>query len=392
MFADERGVLHALKNLPFYPKEILVSKSRKNVLRGLHQSPYAKYLYIVKGSIKDFFWSDGKPTVKVLHVGDTIYVPAGSPHAFVTLEDDNEVVYILDGKFDQNLDKNIYWKDPEFGFDALLGVDESKLVISDKDRSSSYSKQYDYLVLGASGFLGKNCVKFLRTQGRTVLESSVRLEKPDEIREQIRRSGARFVICAAGIAGRPTSAWCDSHETETYQVNYLGVLNLMEACRDTGTHLTVFGSGLVYDGSSASAYTEEDVPNLENRVYSKWRIQLERVLQPNVLYLRILYPCTLDGDPKCFFTKMLGRRDSVHDISTSLTIVPDLFPKIPELVESGTTGILNFVNQGKIKLKDLVKAESTVPGSGGFELSTEKLQTFFEVPGLDALKMVDPNF
>ena len=377
MFTDERGVLHALKNLTFSPKEILVSDNHKNVLRGLHQSPYAKYIYVSKGSIKDFFWTNDGPVIKLLNAGESVLVPANCPHGFVTLEE-SQVIYLLEGEFDPSKDKNIYWNSPEYPFG--LGLDDSKLILSDKDRNAPYKEQYDYLVLGASGYLGQNCVKYLRSQGRKVLESAARLEFPEQIRDQIRRSGVKYVVCAAGISGRPTVEWCETHEYETYRTNYLDVLNLMEICKDVA-HLTIFGSGLVYTGAK-SMYTEEDAPDLESRVYCKWRARLEKALQTNVLYLRIIYPCTFDGHPKCFWTKMKARRQSVHDVHVPLTIVPSLFPELPKLIESKATGIFNFVNEGTISLKEFVNAEEAISGSGGFCLSTDKLSNIIEVPNV----------
>lgn len=376
-FTDGRGILHSLKNLPFLPKEILVSDNHKNVLRGLHQSPYAKLIYVTRGSILDFFWSDEGPKVKHLGVGESVFVPANCPHGFLSREE-SQIVYLLEGEFDPKKDKNIYWKSPEFPFG--LDMDDSRLILSDKDRNASYRDQYDYLVLGASGFLGQNCVKHLRAQGRKVLESFERLEFPDKIRDQIKRSGAKYVVCAAGISGRPTVEWCEAHEPETYRTNYLGVLNLMEACRDLA-HLTIFGSGLVYTGAK-TWYTEEDAPDLESRVYCKWRARLEQALQPNVLYLRIIYPCTFDGHPKCFWTKMNGRRESVHDVSVPLTIVPSLFPELPKLIEGGASGIYNFVNEGTISLKEFVKADTAVPGSLWFGLDVTKLAEKIDVPNV----------
>jgi hypothetical protein len=79
----------------------------------------------------------------------------------------------------------------------------------------------------------------------------------------------------------------------------------------------------------------------------------------DVLYLRIIYPCSFDGDSKCFFQKMMGRSASVKDAKVSLTVIPDLFPLIPTLVEDRRTGIVNFVNRGSVHLKQLFEASMT---------------------------------
>lgn len=366
IFEDHRGSLHSLKNLSFRPKEILVSQNSKNVFRGFHMSPYAKFIYVTRGAIRDFYWSNGTLTEKWLGRGDSLYIPAGAAHGFRSIED-SEVIYLLEEEFDPQKDRNIYWQTPEF---SIPRFDEA--ILSQKDRDAKYYDTYDYIVLGASGFLGQQCVKYLRLAGKKVLESSARLEKPSEILEQIQKSGARYVICAAGISGRPTIDWCETHEDETYNINYLAVLNLMEVCKDV--HLTIFGSGAVYTGTKA-LYTEDDPPDFDSKVYSKYRIMLEKMLKPNVLYLRIMYPCTFDGHPKCFYQKMLGRKGSVHAARVSITSVPDMFPHISTLAESGSTGIYNFVADGAVSLTELVNDPSpnSEPPRGNYELSSQKL-------------------
>lgn len=346
----------------------------------MHQSSYPKFLYVTRGKINDFFWNNGILTNKILSRGDTLYVPANSAHGILALEDDSEFIYLLGGKFDPAVDKNIYWRTPEFGMPEL----GNRIIISDKDRDALYAKQYDYLVLGASGWLGGHCVAHLRKANRTVLESRARLENPNDIADEIRRSQAKYVICAAGISGRPTIDWCDEHEDETYRINYLGILNLVEVCREAGVHLTIFGSGGVYTGTKA-VYTENDTPDLFTKVYSKWRCHLEDRVRnaPNVMYLRIMYPCTFDGDPKCFRTKMLGRKGSVHNGSVSITPVPDLFPHIAQLVETGTVGLLNFTSEGAISLKvladDTASREESEQARGIYELDTTRLSAYIPV-------------
>lgn len=378
MFSDNRGVLHSLKGLPFFPKEILVSENSKNVLRGLHMSPYAKFIYLVRGQIHDFYCLDGKVTETVMKAGDSLLIPAGAAHGFFSI-DNSELVYLLEDAFDLAKDRNVYWKTPEFNLPKF-----EQVIMSTKDRDAKYYETYEYLVMGASGFLGSQCVKYLRAAGKTVLESSARLENPNEIREQIAKSGARYVICAAGISGRPTIDWCETHEEETYKTNYLDVLNLMEICKDV--HLTIFGSGAVYSGAK-TRYTEDDPPDFESKVYSKYRVLLERNLKPNVLYLRIMYPCTFDGHPKCFYQKMLGRKGNIHDASVSITSVPHLFPLIPDLVNH--TGIFNFVLKGPVSLKRLVgedaPAETHGEVRGNYELVSDKLARYINVPSIDSI-------
>jgi nucleoside-diphosphate-sugar epimerase len=391
-YQDNRGSLTSIKDIPFEVKEILISKNYKNVLRGLHQSPYSKRIYVLKGKIYDFIVNLDTLEKKeiVLNIGDYIDVPRMWAHGFYS-EEYSEIMYLLEGKFDNRYDKNIYWNDPALNFQFKFP--KAMLIVSDKDANSYYAKKYDYYVLGAKGYLGSACVNILKKQGFTVFESNERLSNIPVIEEQIIKSQCNYVICAAGISGKPTVEWCETNEEETYNTNYLGLINLMDCCKKRDIHTTIFGSGLVYSGSKKT-YTEEDKPDLTSKVYSKWRCELEKVIPfyKNVLYLRILYPITFDSHEKCFLTKMLQRTNSVNNISVSITVVNDLFNKISLLCSKNIVGIYNFVNKGSIKLPDLLKiysdkkdkkininVVSTEKNKEGYELSTEKLEAIVDI-------------
>jgi dTDP-4-dehydrorhamnose reductase len=232
----------------------------------------------------------------------------------------------------------------------------------------------DYIVIGSSGFLGSNCVKYLEFCGKKVFKSNARLENLSGLRKEIEDSGAYHVICAAGLSGHPIIQYCEEHPNETRQVNYEGMINLMNLCRDR--HLTIFGSGYIFTGSK-SVYTENDEGDLTDFVYCRYKILLEKKLTPNVLYLRIMYPSSFDEHPRCFYNKTLERRGRLHDSRVSITSIPHLFPKLDELIMGGATGIYNFVIDGVISLKELVGDDSPISSDkpyGSYELSAEKLK------------------
>ena len=341
-------------------------------------SPYPKFIYVTRGCIHDFFWTEYGTTQVTLQAGESLLIPAGAAHGFFAPVE-SEVVYLLGDTFDPERDRNIHWQTPEFNF--KFDFDPSIVITSTKDADAAWFGEYDYLVLGASGFLGKHCVEILRKAGKTVFASSARLNHHDEIRRQISKSRAKYVICAAGISGRPTIDWCDAHEQETFETNYLDVLNLMRIAEEHRAHLTIFGSGAVYTGAKAR-YTETDPVDLDTKVYCKYRCWLERHVNDQVLYLRIMYPCTFDGDPKCFRTKMQKRRETVHDGAVSITPVPDLFPLLPDLIERNVTGIFNFVSDGTVPLKTLAGVPASgpaAPSRGNYELVSNKLSAYIPV-------------
>jgi 3,5-epimerase/4-reductase len=300
--------------------------------------------------------------------------------------EDSTIIYFLAEKFDPSKDRNIYWNSPDILGNWKSDIPKSHLNISEKDMNASYYRQYRYIVLGANGFLGSECVKYI---GDDYLPLDTRLHDIEELRKHITKSGCKFVICAAGISGRPTTEWCEHNEKETFEVNYLNMLQLMKLCEECNVHLTIFGSGMVFTGTQ-DQYSEHDAPDLINKVYSRYRVELEKTIHlfPNVLYLRILYPCSLDNNPKCFVMKMKSRTKCVHNVDVSLTIISELFPHIPTLLNKNTTGVLNFVNKGKISLPRLLELHGTECDKivepensfgSGYGLSCDRLEKILEI-------------
>src|SRR6056300_459323 len=105
---DKRGFfreLSAEKNIKKRLVFTIVSKSKKNVLRGFHmqrKNKQGKYLSVVKGKIYDVvvdcrknsktFGKKFKITLSQKNA-KSIYIPPGFLHAFLTLDTENIVVY-----------------------------------------------------------------------------------------------------------------------------------------------------------------------------------------------------------------------------------------------------------------------------------------------------------
>jgi dTDP-4-dehydrorhamnose reductase len=244
--------------------------------------------------------------------------------------------------------------------------------------------EYNYLVLGSNGYLGSNICKCLNTQNKTYLPVNTRLNNIDELTNQIKNSKCKYVLCAAGISGNPSILiWAETHEKEVLDL-YSDILNLMKLCELLKVHLTIFGSGLGFDGKK-EIYTEDDIPNLNSKVYMKFCNEIQKNVgsYSNVLYLRLFYSCTFDGHPKCFYSKTKLRAHNIHDVTVSLTIIPNLFKYIPKIIESGKVGILNFSNNGKISLLKILELNNIdftinnndIQHSNNYELSTKLLES-----------------
>lgn len=372
-FSDHRGdIMFNIDTPPFEIKQCFTSKNNKNVLRGLHCSPYAKFITVNTGNICDVIVKpDGSSETYILQKGDSLLIEAHCAHGFFCFED-SEIVYFLNGTFDQDSERNYFWNDPYFNIN--WPKETERAIISEKDLSHI---PIDTVILGPQGYLGTQLLKYIPGS----IGLLTRLEDTEKLKNQLRAIQPRYVVSAAGISGKPTIDWCESHREETEFVNVTCQLQLMDTCNELGIHLTLLGSGAVFDGDKL--FTETDEPNYEGTFYSKCRVQLEKKLR-DVLYLRILYPITGDGDPRCFYEKIKKRADHIHDTHVTVTIVQSLFPKISELLRQKVTGILNFVNDGSVALSTLLKdVEHTVcfekSNRGKCCLDVSKLKTFVDV-------------
>ena len=129
-FIDNRGYFRELTIEKIIKKKLVftvVSKSKKNVLRGLHMQRnniQGKYLSVVKGKILDVVIdcrknskTFGKNYKIILSQKNSksIYIPAGFLHGFLALEDENIVVYGCTKYRDKDSEIGVMWNDPNLG-------------------------------------------------------------------------------------------------------------------------------------------------------------------------------------------------------------------------------------------------------------------------------------
>ena len=119
-------------------------KSSYMVLRGLHyqEQPYAqsKLVSVIEGKILDIAVdirenskTYGKYFSYVLSSdkNESIFVPKGFAHGYLTLSDNAHVNYKVDNYYKKNSERGIFFKDKYLNIDWK--VSEKELIISDKD-------------------------------------------------------------------------------------------------------------------------------------------------------------------------------------------------------------------------------------------------------------------
>ena len=124
-----------------------VSKSSKGVLRGIHfsiaKAGQAKWITCVTGSIWDVVIDirPNSPTFKKWTAvqldagsGKSIYISEGLAHAFLALEDETTISYLLSSPYSPSEELTINPNDPELAIIWPL----TELKISDKDQKAPF--------------------------------------------------------------------------------------------------------------------------------------------------------------------------------------------------------------------------------------------------------------
>ena len=130
--------------------EVFLSKSKKNVIRGLHfqtNNPQIKIVNAVCGKIWDVVVDlriDSMTYGKWLAVElseenkKLLYIPRGFAHGFKVLSDEALVEYQCIGRYDKESDTGIMWNDKEL--DINWGIDYP--IISERDRNLMTFRNY----------------------------------------------------------------------------------------------------------------------------------------------------------------------------------------------------------------------------------------------------------
>ena len=126
----------------FTPKQANSSVSGKGVVRGIHYSTstegQAKLVTCMSGEILDVIFdlrSDSETfgqSVSIpmkAHDGKSVYIPEGMGHAFISLLDNTNVVYLLSSNYDPSTEHSIHPFDTTLNFNWPM----EEIILSERD-------------------------------------------------------------------------------------------------------------------------------------------------------------------------------------------------------------------------------------------------------------------
>ena len=145
IFYDQRGFLREAYKKKIIKKNLIfaiISKSKKNVLRGLHmqkKNPQDKYILVLKGKILDVVVDArkksktyGKHYKIVLSAknGKSFFIPKGFLHGFLGLEKENIVLYGCTNYRHEKSEITVNWNDRKLKIKWPL----KRPILSKKDK------------------------------------------------------------------------------------------------------------------------------------------------------------------------------------------------------------------------------------------------------------------
>ena len=367
MFKDNRGYLiFPIKDNKYMDKctkntskDCTYSVNKKNVFRGLHINTFGKLITCISGNFIDIMVNMKNYEVKYYNIkpGDQVYCPANYAHGFISLEENSVLSYHCEGYFGDEVGGLLNYKDPYLNIKLPDYIKDSDIIINDKDKNAPFL-QFDYFMLGSTGFIGSNILDELKNKNKKVLCLKQRMEDIKQIKKLIEIYKPKYFINCAGLTGTPNTSWCNTNQSETLMTNVINQINILNLCNEYSVHCTLIGSAAIFKScqNSKYSYNQGDL-NDDDNYYSKCRIMLEEQIKPfkNCLLLRVNYPFSFKDknlkNDKNLVVKLL-RYKSIENISLSVTNLDSMCPIIPLMIENNETGIFNFVNSGQLNMPE----------------------------------------
>lgn len=144
-FNDQRGSLSEIhiNKLNIDLKYCILSKSKKNVIRGFHfqkKKPISQLVTCIEGSILDVVvdirknsLTFGKFQSFVISEKNklSLFMPKGFAHGYLTLSDQSTIIYLNSQKYIKQKDSGFIWNDKFINFNWKI----KKPIISKKDKN-----------------------------------------------------------------------------------------------------------------------------------------------------------------------------------------------------------------------------------------------------------------
>jgi dTDP-glucose 4,6-dehydratase len=229
------------------------------------------------------------------------------------------------------------------------------------------------LVYGSKGWIGKQFVNILKNNNLNFFTGSCRVNNINDLRNEIDLINPTHIV---SFIGRTHGKIDDKLYTtidyleqkgkllENVRDNLYSPLALSLICKERNLHYTYLGTGCIFKfdenhpfGKEENGFLEESLPNFFGSAYSTvkgFTDQLMKFFDKNVLNLRIRMPITGSMNPRNFITK-ITTYEFICSIPNSMTVLPELLPKVVDMMKNNVTGTINLTNPGLVSHNEILE-------------------------------------
>lgn len=221
-------------------------------------------------------------------------------------------------------------------------------------------KRSKVLIIGASGFLGKELYKTFKsdevyqTYGTYSKKNGENFEylgmtDLESIKNVFSKVEPNIVLITAALTNVEN---CETSKEEAYKINVIGIKNVIQECKAHKCKVIYISTEYVFDGNNGP-YDELDEVNPIN-YYGETKLYGEKIILEEIEHYLIVRTTVVYGwdiESKNFIMQLIKNLNEKNTMKVTIdqisspTYCPNLAEMIKECCEKSITGILNIVGR-----------------------------------------------
>ena len=226
------------------------------------------------------------------------------------------------------------------------------------------------LIFGSKGWIGRQFCEYLDNNNILYIESDSRADNEKDVEKEINEYKPTNIVSFIGRTYGGTFNTIDYLEqpgklVDNIRDNLYAPMILSILCERYNIHYTYMGTGCIFEygvGDAGDAKKrEDDVPNFFGSSYSivkGYTDRLQHMYSKNTLNLRIRMPIVNYDHDRNFITK-ITKYEYVCSVANSMTVLPDMFPVIADMIKKNVAGTFNLCNKGAITHNEILELYKT---------------------------------
>lgn len=229
------------------------------------------------------------------------------------------------------------------------------------------------LIYGANGWIGSQFCHYLDSENISYLKGLSRVDNEIELKKEIENNSPSHIVAFIGRThgkiGNKVYSTIDYLEEpgklkENLNDNLYGPILLSSISKQKNIHFTYLGTGCIfkYDNEhqfekEENGFNEQSLPNFFGSSYSIVKGYTDRLMNSvfeDTLNLRIRMPITGEENPRNFITKIVNY-EKICSIKNSMTVLPDMYPIILDMMINNRKGTYNLTNPGLISHNEILE-------------------------------------